>query len=151
MTHPTWHGVYPALTTKFKPDYRLDPAAMEKHFAWQVECGVDGLIVCGSLGEIGLSSGKAQLLRGRAVSAGRFPAHPERREAPPRASRFAALRARGRDGFMVRPGCAPVGSRDTSRTIAHRTTEPQPIWFTTIIAYARLTPRFESLPIHLRS
>ena len=28
-----WEGVYPALTTKFRPDYRLDRAAMEKHFA----------------------------------------------------------------------------------------------------------------------
>src|SRR5437773_2081651 len=51
MSEQAWRGVYPALTTKFKSDLRLDPGAMEKHFAWQIECGVDGLIVCGSLGE----------------------------------------------------------------------------------------------------
>src|SRR5215472_2644988 len=61
MTHPTWQGVYPALTTKFKPDYRLDVAAMEKHFAWQIECGVAGLIVCGSLGENSVLSGEEKL------------------------------------------------------------------------------------------
>src|SRR5258708_13816999 len=51
MTFRKWQGVFPAVTTKFKPDLRLDIAAMEKHFGWQVESGVDGLIVCGSLGE----------------------------------------------------------------------------------------------------
>ena len=29
MSKPIWHGVYPALTTKFKPDYRLDVAAFK--------------------------------------------------------------------------------------------------------------------------
>ena len=51
MTIRAWQGVYPAVTTKFRSDLRLDVAAMEKHFAWQIESGVDGLIVCGSLGE----------------------------------------------------------------------------------------------------
>jgi hypothetical protein len=47
----TWKGVFPALTTKFREDLSLDIKAMEKHFAWQIDSGVDGLIVCGSLGE----------------------------------------------------------------------------------------------------
>jgi len=46
-----WQGIFPAVTTKFAEDLTLDHAAMERHFAWQVACGVDGLIVAGSLGE----------------------------------------------------------------------------------------------------
>lgn len=46
-----WQGVFPAVTTKFADDLALDHAAMERHFAWQVGSGVDGLIVAGSLGE----------------------------------------------------------------------------------------------------
>lgn len=46
-----WRGIFPAVTTKFTPDDRLDIAEMERCFALQIEAGVDGLIVCGSLGE----------------------------------------------------------------------------------------------------
>ncbi|MGQ0675716.1 MAG: dihydrodipicolinate synthase family protein [Rhodospirillales bacterium] len=50
QAHP-WTGVYPAVTTKFTADDRLDIAEMERCFALQLEAGVHGLIVCGSLGE----------------------------------------------------------------------------------------------------
>lgn len=46
-----WRGVYPAVTTKFKDNEELDVAAMERHFAFQIDNGVHGLITCGSLGE----------------------------------------------------------------------------------------------------
>ncbi len=46
-----WAGVYPAVTTKFTARDRLDIAEMERCFALQVEAGVHGLIVAGSLGE----------------------------------------------------------------------------------------------------
>ena len=46
-----WSGVFPAVTTKFTDDFRLDYGAMERHFAAQIDAGVHGLIVCGSLGE----------------------------------------------------------------------------------------------------
>jgi len=51
MTHAKWSGIYPAVTSKFTSDDRLDIAEMERSFALQVEAGVDGIIVCGSLGE----------------------------------------------------------------------------------------------------
>lgn len=47
----TWSGVFPAVTTKFQSDFSLDRPAMEKHFGWMVDSGVDGLVVLGSLGE----------------------------------------------------------------------------------------------------
>ena len=46
-----WTGVFPAVTTKFTEDDRLDHKEMERCFGLQVDAGVDGLIVCGSLGE----------------------------------------------------------------------------------------------------
>ncbi len=46
-----WHGVIPAVTTKFKDDMSLDHAEMERCFALQMDAGCHGLIACGTLGE----------------------------------------------------------------------------------------------------
>lgn len=46
-----WRGVFPAVTTKFTANEDLDYKEMEKHFAFQIENGVHGLVTCGSLGE----------------------------------------------------------------------------------------------------
>ena len=46
-----WAGVFPAVTTKFTEDDRLDHAEMERCFGLQMDAGCDGIIVCGSLGE----------------------------------------------------------------------------------------------------
>lgn len=51
MSQPYWQGVFPALTSKFTPNDQLDWAAMEQHLAFQLDAGVHGLIVLGSLGE----------------------------------------------------------------------------------------------------
>lgn len=51
MSNALWNGVFPAVTTKFTSDDRLDIAEMERCFALQRDAGVDGIIVCGSLGE----------------------------------------------------------------------------------------------------
>ncbi|MFZ6846262.1 dihydrodipicolinate synthase family protein [Undibacterium sp. RuTC16W] len=51
MNNRKWHGVFPAVTTKFKANEDLDHAEMEKHYAFQIESGVHGLVTCGSLGE----------------------------------------------------------------------------------------------------
>lgn len=51
MQEGIWKGVYPALTTKFKADYSLDMEAMAAHLEIQLEAGVHGLIILGSLGE----------------------------------------------------------------------------------------------------
>lgn len=47
----TWQGVYPAITTKFKPDLTLDLDAIAHHAASQIVAGVDGIVILGSLGE----------------------------------------------------------------------------------------------------
>lgn len=46
-----WHGILPAVTTKFTETGELDFKEMERCFALQIDAGVDGLIACGSLGE----------------------------------------------------------------------------------------------------
>lgn len=51
MNNGKWEGVFPAVTTKFTENGDLDFSEMERCFRLQIDAGVDGLIVCGSLGE----------------------------------------------------------------------------------------------------
>ncbi len=46
-----WEGVYPAVLTFFYDDGTLDLAMFKKNINFQVECGVQGIIIGGSLGE----------------------------------------------------------------------------------------------------
>jgi 4-hydroxy-tetrahydrodipicolinate synthase len=46
-----WRGVFPALTTKFTASDEIDWAAMERHLEFQLDGGVHGLVILGSLGE----------------------------------------------------------------------------------------------------
>lgn len=49
--HFEWKGVFPALTTQFTPDDELDLPLFEKNIEAQIDAGVDGLILGGTLGE----------------------------------------------------------------------------------------------------
>ena len=51
MQNIDWRGVFPALTTKFNANGDIDWDAMARHLDFQLEAGVHGLIVLGSLGE----------------------------------------------------------------------------------------------------
>lgn len=46
-----WKGVYPAVTTKFTDNDELDLVNFEKNIRAQVDAGVDGIILGGTLGE----------------------------------------------------------------------------------------------------
>jgi len=48
---PTWQGVYPALLTPFTADDQLDLPLFETNIQAQLNAGVHGLIIGGSLGE----------------------------------------------------------------------------------------------------
>jgi len=61
MSSIEWRGVFPALTTKFTAADGLDWAAMEKHLAFQLDAGVHGLIILGSLGENAVLSPEEKL------------------------------------------------------------------------------------------
>lgn len=51
MRSVKWTGVYPAVTTKFTPEGALDIPAFLANVEAQVEAGVDGIVIGGSLGE----------------------------------------------------------------------------------------------------
>lgn len=47
----SWTGIYPALTTKFTADDKLDISLFEKNLDVQIAAGIDGIILGGTLGE----------------------------------------------------------------------------------------------------
>jgi 4-hydroxy-tetrahydrodipicolinate synthase len=115
-----WTGVLPAVTTKFTPDDRLDEAEMERCFALLVEAGVDGLIVCGSLGEGPMLSAEEKLavLKVAQGVAGGRPVLLTINEAGTREAAALARRAAqaGADGLMVVP--SPIYHTDADETVA---------------------------------
>lgn len=46
-----WHGVYPALLTPFTEDGAIDFDMFKKNFLAQIDAGVSGLVIAGTLGE----------------------------------------------------------------------------------------------------
>lgn len=60
-----WQGVFPALTTKFTADDKLDLPLFEKNLRAQLDALVDGIILGGTLGESSVLSNeeKFELLR----------------------------------------------------------------------------------------
>ena len=61
MRQVKWTGVYPAVTTKFKANGDLDIPAFLRNINYQVEAGIDGLIIGGSLGESSTITHKERL------------------------------------------------------------------------------------------
>ena len=51
MNKESWQGVFPALLTPFKSDDSIDFDLFRKNLEVQIEAGVTGAIVSGSLGE----------------------------------------------------------------------------------------------------
>ena len=49
--NPEWKGVYPALTTKFTENDQVDVSAYLKNIDAQVDAGIHGCVIAGSLGE----------------------------------------------------------------------------------------------------
>jgi 4-hydroxy-tetrahydrodipicolinate synthase len=118
-----WQGIFPAVTTKFTEQDKLDRAEMERCFKFQLDAGVDGLIVCGSLGEASTldDEEKLEVLSIARQVAGKRPvlltiSNGSTRSAQKLAERGAKA---GADGFMVLPGL-PYKS-DRRETIAHYT------------------------------
>lgn len=103
-----WKGIFPAVTTKFNEDGSLDKAEMERCLALQFEAGVDGMIVCGSLGEnMTLEADeKIEILRIAKSVAGGKPVLMTVCESSTKRGMEAAKAATGAgaDGFMILPG-----------------------------------------------
>lgn len=103
-----WEGVYPAVTTKFNPDESLDLEGFAANLTAQIEAGIDGIIIGGSLGEASTLDfrEKMQLLKtGLATSNGRVPvllniAEKRTKEA---IRQVKEAETSGADGFMLLP------------------------------------------------
>ena len=116
-----WKGVFPAVTTKFTADDSLDMAEMERCFGLQIDAGVDGIIVGGSLGEaMALEpEEKLEILGLARKVAGNRPVLMTVCESSTRRAVKAAEAAAkaGADGFMLLPG-VPYRSAP-HETVAH--------------------------------
>ncbi len=120
--HVSWQGVYPAVTTKFTAGGDLDIPAYLKNIQAQLDAGVDGIIIGGSLGESSTITHdeRIELLRATLdVARGRVPVLLNVAEGATRNAVQLARRAQdnGADGLMVLP---PMMYRSTDReTTAH--------------------------------
>jgi 4-hydroxy-tetrahydrodipicolinate synthase len=139
-----WIGVYPAITTKFTSSDDLDIALFEKNVAAQLDAGISGIVLGGTLGEASVLSEpeKAKLLHStRNLCSGRIPvilniAEGSTREAVTKA---VAAEQQGADGLML---LAPMRYRaDDRETVT---------FFKTIAAATQLPIMIYNNPIDYR-
>lgn len=133
MDKAHWKGVFPALTSKFKANGELDYTAMAEHLEFQLEAGVHGVILLGSLGENStLSSAEKDAVVRFFVERvnGRVPVVAGVAECATSEAlaRVAAADAAGIDGYMLLPPMRyPSDRRETLtylRTVAGATSSP---------------------------
>jgi len=103
-----WKGVFPAVTTKFTDDDQLDFNVFDLNLKAQLDAGVDGIILAGSLGEAStlLQEEKDALLKHTVKAvAGKVPVLMNVAEQSTNAAVAAAISARdnGADGLMLLP------------------------------------------------
>lgn len=149
MTAQKWQGVFPAVTTKFDADENLDRQAMEKHFSFQIDSGVDGMVTGGSLGEASTLSFDEKLEVARIaleVADRRVPVLANVSETRTRTAcefveRAAAM---GVQGFMVMPSVLYAAdareAKDNLRTIARAAQLPIMVYNNPVSYKVDLTP-----------
>jgi 4-hydroxy-tetrahydrodipicolinate synthase len=117
-----WSGVFPAITTPFRPDLTIDFDFLRRHVGWLIDHGCQGIVPLGSLGEgatLSFDEKDAVLAACRQAAAGRVPvvaavAALSTAEAVALARDAAAL---GCEGLMVLPPYVYAG--DARETAAH--------------------------------
>ncbi|MBI3709307.1 MAG: dihydrodipicolinate synthase family protein [Proteobacteria bacterium] len=117
-----WQGVFPAATTQFDGEYRVDLAATRRVIETLIRDGADGLIVCGTVGEgtsLSAEEKRAVLEAAREVANRRVPVLAGVAEYTTElACRLARDAKRiGLDGLMVLP--AMVYGGKPRETLAH--------------------------------
>lgn len=132
-----WEGVYPALLTPFTADDQIDLPLFEKNLHAQLNAGVHGFIVGGSLGEAStlLHDEKMDLLKsGLAVCKGRVPVLVNIAEQATKPAITVAKDAEknGADGLMLLPPMRyPADARETVtffKAVAQETSLPVMIY-----------------------
>ena len=122
MIKTDFRGVLPALTTKMTPDQEVDLLGVRADVAFQIEAGVDGIIMCGSLGEASTLVREEKLAIAEAAiseSAGRVPVLLTIAEDSTRAGADLAAESEaiGVDGLMVLPAMRYLA--DDREVISH--------------------------------
>jgi 4-hydroxy-tetrahydrodipicolinate synthase len=118
----SWRGVFPALTTQFNPDYSLNLDATSAHLERQIEEGIHGVVLLGSVGENTALDAQEKLTVLRELTARvnkRIPVLTGVAETTTaQACRYAEAAANaGVDGLMVLP--AMIYKADQREAIAH--------------------------------
>ncbi|MYN07769.1 dihydrodipicolinate synthase family protein [Pseudoduganella aquatica] len=149
MSAAKWQGIFPAVTTKFHANEELDHAEMEKHFEFQIQNGVHGMVTCGSLGEASTLSLEEKLAVAKTavkVSNGRVPVLANVSETrTTNAIRYVEqARELGVDGFMVMPSVLYAAdareAKDNLRTIATAAKLPIMVYNNPVAYKVDLTP-----------
>lgn len=122
MEKTTWHGVFPAVTTQFRPDFKVDLDATQKVQDTLIKDGVNGLVVLGTCGEnnsLRPEEKRSVLKAAVEVVAGRIPIVVGVSELDTeRAQEFARDAEKiGADGLMVLPAMVYVPTE--SELVAH--------------------------------
>jgi 4-hydroxy-tetrahydrodipicolinate synthase len=117
-----WRGVYPALTTQFRPDYSVDLETTQRHLEALIREGIHGVIMLGTVGEntsLDPAEKIAVLKAALEAAAGRVPVLTGVAEyTTAMACRFAKQAEEiGIQGLMVLP--AMVYKADRRETLAH--------------------------------
>ncbi|SFU92876.1 4-hydroxy-tetrahydrodipicolinate synthase [Pseudoduganella namucuonensis] len=144
-----WQGIFPAVTTKFHANEELDHAEMEKHFEFQIQNGVHGMVTCGSLGEASTLSLEEKLEVAKLavkVANGRVPVLANVSETrTANAIRYVQqARDLGVQGFMVMPSVLYAAdareAKDNLRTIAAAAKLPIMVYNNPVTYKVDLTP-----------
>lgn len=152
---PTWNGVYPAVTTQFKANGDLDIPAFQHNLRTQLEAGVHGFIIGGSLGESSTLTHDERielLLAAKDLASGKVPVLLNIAEGSTRQAVNLARRAQydGADGLMVLPPMMykPTAAETVAyfRTVAMSTDLPMLIYNNPVDYKVEVTPdMFEEL------
>lgn len=152
MQTTRWQGVFPAVTTKFHPDERIDAEGTTRHIDFQIRNGIHGLVTCGSLGEASTLTLEEKLDVARIAldaSDGRVPVLANVSETSTReALRYIdGANKLGVAGFMVMPSVIYVADAREAmanvRAMAHAAQKPVMV-YNNPVAY-----RVDLLPQHM--
>jgi len=118
----SWSGVFPAVSTQFRPDFSVDVDATHRVVSNLVKDGVSGLVVCGTVGEntsLATAEKVAVIEAACDAAGGKVPVIAGVAEFTTESARQTAREARraGVDGVMVMP--ALVYSSKPHETAAH--------------------------------
>ena len=151
---PTWTGVYPAVTTKFKETGELDIPAFIKNIEFQIESGVSGIIIGGSLGESSTLSNeeKVELVKSLQPYREQVPVIMNIAESSTVSAVEAAKQAEanGADGLMLLPPLLYKADADETveyfKTVAEATSLPILLYNNPVDYKIEITvPMFEKL------